>query len=380
MLSSFRTLAWHLLVRSRNSMSIPLRALRACGHLNNEPSRAERSLRIRVRRPRKVLTASAVATAPLTASTQFAHHSARLRSLSFDHVRLPSLSAFMDHAPLVLVAFTLLLEPAQRSEKLRPTIVAYDCEPRRSDGHVDQEAIVASTRAAGIGGYDYLVWHRSTDWLDLLPLLRMTDSLGLQAWVTLPPPSEQAPPHTATPPYGWDFVAWQDALGLLASEHWSLRGLVIDDFDLNPAFFTARVLDNMSAVRESRGGRPPAWGIVYRATVDSLASWWATRSRYLQGIIYAYEEYDQVDSLGPELRRARAALPPNAGLGVNIYVTGGPGARTHARTVEYLRRALTVSDTLADLVRLYCLPLSDQHDSLYQTVADFTASRRGSRH
>jgi len=277
---------------------------------------------------------------------------------------------------------TLLLWAAAFSRGASPAkphhalIVAFDCEPRDSTGRVSAPGIIDKLKVARLDGYDFLVWHAPTDWDDLQAYLIATDSLDTRTWVTIVPPTEQQPPRGPTPPFGMNFTAWQLAISNLARQHSHLTGWVIDDFDLNSTFFTRERLAEMRAARASAGGAPTTLAIIYRRTLDSLSRWWSERAPYLDGVVYAYENYASVDSLGPQLRAARAALSRSAILGVNLYVKGGPRAPVHLRTLPYLRSALAVSDSLVDIVRLYCLPLEDARDSLFQEVSRYTTQRR----
>jgi hypothetical protein len=272
---------------------------------------------------------------------------------------------------LLVILFNLTLTSTGWRAPGRP-VVAYDCEHRDSTGHVDLAVIARAVRAAHLDGYDFLVAHRTTDWDDLPAFLALADSMGFDAWVTIAPPSEQVRPFIRTVPFGTDYVAWQRAITLLAREHRSLVGLVIDDFSVNDSTFTRNLLARMRAVRDSLGGRPALWGIVYRPTLDSLRQWWKARAGYIDGVIYAYANYSSVDSLAPQLARARADLSGfNAGLGVNVYVKDGPRAPTSRRTTSYLWRAMAIADSLSDLVRLYCMPLGPRTDSLLLTASAY---------
>ena len=43
----------------------------------------------------------------------------------------------------------------------------YDSEPRRTDGHVDGDALLARLKELHVTTYYWLVWHAATDWDDL---------------------------------------------------------------------------------------------------------------------------------------------------------------------------------------------------------------------
>src|SRR5208282_2601502 len=99
----------------------------------------------------------------------------------------------------------------------------YDSEPRRADGHVDRDALLARLKELHVTTYYWLVWHAATDWDDLKLFLPKAAQANLQVWVYLVPPTESAPQDT------------------------NLTGWVIDDFYANHAFFTP------AAVRDFQG-------------------------------------------------------------------------------------------------------------------------------
>jgi hypothetical protein len=69
----------------------------------------------------------------------------------------------------------------------------YDSEPRRPDGHVDGDALLARLKELNVTTYYWLVWHAATDWDDLKLFLPKAALANLQVWVYLVPPTESAP-------------------------------------------------------------------------------------------------------------------------------------------------------------------------------------------
>jgi len=243
---------------------------------------------------------------------------------------------------------------------------------------VDLKVISAALQTARLDGYDYMIWHQPQDWEEGIRIADLLDSLNLTAWFTLAPPTEQQPPHGhATLPFATDFVSWQRFFSALARDHRHVQALVIDDFDYNLLFFTDSLLSQMKTVRDSALGRPLLLAIIYKRTVRNFSSWWPRYGRYLDGVVYAYENYDSPDSLFNMLVTLRRVLPASAILGVNIYVLGGPRAPNFRRTPQYIRKTIAISDSLADAVRLYCLPMSDTTDVLFQETADYARLRAG---
>lgn len=275
---------------------------------------------------------------------------------------------YMQNAPLFAVALlTALTQPRPRHAR----VIIYDCEPRTTAGRVDVDRILHSVVHVGASGYDYLIWHASTDWEDLGLYLSSADSAGITSWVTITPPTEQRPPNALTAPFDTDYIAWQGAISSLARVHQHLEALVLDDFDYNTRSFPLPLLSRMKGLRTELGGRPALYGVIYRHTLDSLRSWWSSRDSVLDGVVYAYDDFSSTDSLARILALARRQLPLRAALVVNVYATGGYKAKTPRRTPEYLASALMQADTIADVVRLYCMP-KDQADPLVAVVQSFT--------
>ena len=267
----------------------------------------------------------------------------------------------------------LLIAVPQKPQPRHSRVIAYDCEPRRADGRVDQARVLAMLKAGNLDGYDYLLWHAPTDWDDLGPFLTMMDSTKLTSWITVTPPTEQRPPARPTLPFDTNYVAWLVGIAELEHRHSSLEALVIDDFDLNASFFTAPLLRKMRAAKNAFPGSPKTLGVIYRRTVDSLSTWLSARDSLLDGVVFAYENFTSTDSLAPLLRTIRRQLPKTALLALNLYVTGGYRAPAPHRTEAYLKSAMTIADTMVDVLRLYCIP-KDTPDALFVAVARFNSA------
>ncbi len=116
----------------------------------------------------------------------------------------------------------------------------YDSEPRRPDGHVDGDALLARLKELHVTTYYWLVWHAGTDWDDLKLFLPKAAQAHLQVWVYLVPPTESAPQegNVYPEPFRLDYGRWAEEIARLSLQHTNLTGWVIDDFYANHAFFT----------------------------------------------------------------------------------------------------------------------------------------------
>ena len=117
-----------------------------------------------------------------------------------------------------LISIVAILLPCAAAQALPPQIrplgpgvspslhfADYDSEPRRPDGHVDGDALLARLKELHVTTYYWLVWHAATDWDDLKLFLPKAAQANLQVWVYLVPPTESAPQEgTAYPSrFGW---------------------------------------------------------------------------------------------------------------------------------------------------------------------------------
>ena len=123
----------------------------------------------------------------------------------------------------------------------------YDAEPRRSDGHVDGDALLARLKELHATTYYWLVCHAATDWEDLKAFLPKAAAANLQVWVYLVPPSESAPQQGTTypEPFRLDYARWGEEIARLSLQHTNLTAWVIDDFYANHAFFTPAFVRDM---------------------------------------------------------------------------------------------------------------------------------------
>src|ERR1039458_8619573 len=83
-----------------------------------------------------------------------------------------------------IVATTFAQDKAPARPAREPLHFAdYDSEPRRADGHVDGDALLARLKELHVTTYYWLVWHARTDWDDLKLFLPKAAQANLQVWV-----------------------------------------------------------------------------------------------------------------------------------------------------------------------------------------------------
>ncbi len=120
----------------------------------------------------------------------------------------------------------------------------YDNEPRRPDGHVDGDALLARLKQLQVNTYYWLIWHNTNDWEDLKAFLPRAAGAGIDIWAYLVPPTESAPQYGTqySEPFRLDYPRWAEEIAKLSLAHTNLTGWVIDDFYANHAFFTPGVV------------------------------------------------------------------------------------------------------------------------------------------
>lgn len=128
--------------------------------------------------------------------------------------------------------FTTVNQPeAKRTNPLRGSFGTYDAEPRKPDGRVDVERLVAELAALQANTYNFLVWRAATDWEDFKLFLPQARKKNIKVWVTLVPPSE-SPPHTKeySEPFRLDYQRWAVEIARLSVRQPNLVAWSLDDF------------------------------------------------------------------------------------------------------------------------------------------------------
>jgi hypothetical protein len=140
-------------------------------------------------------------------------------------------------------------KPVLRPAWLGLHFADYDAEPRRPDGHVDGDRLLARLKELHATTYYWLIYHASTDWEDLTAFLPKAAEANLKVWVYLVPPTESAPKEGTTypEPFRLDYGRWAEEIARLSLQHTNLTGWVIDDFYANHSFFTPAMVRDMQA-------------------------------------------------------------------------------------------------------------------------------------
>jgi hypothetical protein len=186
----------------------------------------------------------------------------------------------------------------------------YDAEPRRPDGHVDCDFLVARLKELHVTTYYWLILHAATDWEDLKEFLPKAAGAKLQVWVYLVPPSESAPLEgTRYPePFRLDYKRWAEEIARLSLQHTNLTAWVIDDFFANHAFFTPAYVrgmqDRAKAINPHLVFLPLMYfGEIRRAFVEDYRE-------VIDGVVVAYPQgRDDIEQAHAILSDETVALP-----------------------------------------------------------------------
>jgi hypothetical protein len=195
-----------------------------------------------------------------------------------------------------------------------PHFADYDSEPRRADGHVDSDQLLARLKELHVTTYYWLVWHARTDWDDLKLFLPKAAQANIQVWVYLVPPTESAPREgdLYCEPFRLDYGRWAEEIARLSLQHTNLTAWVIDDFYANHEFFTPAVIRGL----QQRGKRINSrlaflplmyFGEIRRAFVQDYRE-------VIDGVVVAYpQDRDEINQAWAILNDAAVVMPGELG-------------------------------------------------------------------
>ena len=223
-----------------------------------------------------------------------------------------SLVSLATLATLWVIAQPVLAQARPSARTMHPPLhfADYDSEPRRADGHVDGEALLARLKELHVTTYYWLVWHARTDWDDLKLFLPKAAEANIEVWVYLVPPSESAPREgdLYPEPFRLDYGRWAEEIARLSLQHTNLTAWVIDDFYANHEFFTPAAVRDMQ--KRAKGINPRLaflplmyFGEIRRAFVQDYRD-------AIDGVVVAYpQDRDEIDQAWAILNDAAVVMP-----------------------------------------------------------------------
>jgi hypothetical protein len=250
---------------------------------------------------------------------------------------------------LLLVGLSLapVSEAGERSRRAWPAFADYNSEPRKPDGRVDTDLLVARLTKLGVNAYYWLIWHAATDWEDLKAFLPKAAQAGIEVWVYLVPPSESPPMYGTlySEPFRLDYARWAEELAKLSLRHANLTGWVIDDFYGNHELFTPAYVKDLRDRGRRLNPRLAFLPLMYfneinRAFVEQYKD-------SIDGVVAAYpQSREEIENAWAILNDAAIALPgelshpwytpskPGDFMRVSQSAVVRPGARCELRFRE----------------------------------------------
>jgi len=243
-----------------------------------------------------------------------------------------------------------------RTKDVRGSFGTYDGEPRGKDHRVDVRRLISELVEIHANTYNFLIWHRSTDWEDLKRFLPLARKKNILVWVSLMPPSE-SPPRTKrySEPFRLDYERWAVEIAKLGRKHRNLVAWSIDDFTHNLDFYTPeRMRQILNKAHEINPKLAFVPCLYYRAIKRIARDY----EGLFDGILFPYRHESDKSNLTdpslvePEVNELRTRFGPSVPIIIDVYATAH--SRLGDSTPEYVRRVMTAAKQCADGVHIYC--------------------------
>jgi len=263
-------------------------------------------------------------------------------------------------AALVLLMMTVAAAgyPDEASEARRAVVrgclATYDGEPRTQDGRVDITRLVRELEELHCNTYEFLIWHASTDWLDLKYFLRATRNTDLKVWVCLVPPSESG--TMKSEPFGLDYIRWAKHISHLSTRYPNLVAWSIDDFTHNLDFFTPEYL---AKVVEAAHIYNPYLAFVPCTYFSKVTTGFAhDYGNLLDGLLFYYRHESAGANLTDPSLCADEIAKVRHTVGSDMPIVLGFYATSHSwlgdTTPEYVEEVMHCGHKHADGIVVYC--------------------------
>lgn len=248
----------------------------------------------------------------------------------------------------LLLAITVAWTGGARADVGAFVLSTYNSPPRQSDGRVDVELLGRQLEALQATTYNWLIWHRETDFEDLKRFLPLAQKAGLKVWVTVVPPSESPPVSKHfSEPYRLDFLQWAGELSALSARFPVLEAWSIDDFSENEKFFSEDYMRGMiSAQNAVQSGIRFIPCIYYARRIEYFGGKYKA---HIDGILFPYmsasgkKGLTDVALLGGEIAQMRKAFGADMPLYVDVYMAGhsqlGKPVQSYVQEVAAATRA-----------------------------------------
>jgi hypothetical protein len=259
----------------------------------------------------------------------------------------------------------------ERVDRLRGCFGTYDAEPRKADGRVDVERLVAELVAIKANTYNFLIWRAATDWEDFKLFLPRAREKHIKVWLTLVPPSE-SPPHTReySEPFRLDYQRWAVEIARLSVREPSLVAWSLDDFSYDSSTFTREYMLKM--IGDSRRINPRL-AFVPCLYYDHITQQLAEKYHpFVDGILFPYRHesgkrnLSQWETLEAEVARIKTRFGSALPVFVDVYAT--KHSQLNDSTPEYVEQVMKIGRRCADGVLIYQHQYEESSPGKYQII------------
>ena len=261
---------------------------------------------------------------------------------------------------------------AERARALVGTRATYCSAPRKADGRVDVDRLIAELVDLHANTYSFCIHGAFTDWDDLKLILPRAREKGIRIWGSLVPPSE-SPPRTKmfAEPFRLDYERWAVEFARLSLQEPNLVAWSIDDFTHNLAktytpAYVSKMLDASRKINPKLAFVPCCYfPTIKPAFVTNYCS-------LIDGILFPYRHESAGANLKDpglvesELKQLKQLVRPSFPIVLDIYATAH--SRLGATTPEYVEQAMVAGKRAADGVMIYCHQNPEKNLEKYQII------------
>ncbi len=227
----------------------------------------------------------------------------------------------------------------------------YDAVPR-TNGSVDVPRLVSMLSGTNANTYNFLVSDQDTDLGSLKQFLPEAESMGIDVWVTILPPSELPEDRRYDIRYT-DYEGIAREIGRMSLEHGNLKAWSIDNVLVDYYFTDAYIESVTSAAKDVNPGLKFI-PVVYYANVMSPS--FGERARQFDGVQFYYTNFPAGESdesvvLLFQLEKLRERFDKTVVLG--IYAT--PWSGDYPTSPRYVEQLINLAGQHTDGVMIYTL-------------------------
>jgi hypothetical protein len=263
---------------------------------------------------------------------------------------------------------------ADRARALFGARATYSNAPRKADGRVDVDRLIAELIDLHANTYSFGIHGRYTDWDDLKLILPRAREKGIRIWASLVPPSE-SPPHTKmyAEPFKLDYQRWAVEFARLSLQHTNLVAWSIDDFthNLTKPYTPVYVGQMLAAARRINPKLAFAPCCYFPAIKPSFVTNYCP---LIDGILFPYRHESAKANLKDptlvesEVKQIKGLVGPSFTIVLDIYATAH--SSLGATTPEYVAQAMIAGKRAADGVMIYCHQDPEKNREKYQIIRE----------